>query len=92
VKRWRAWATPLHAFGRNPLAGYAGSVAFDAALTRWTVYDSSMKGAIYQHVFASWIAPLAGAEAASLAYALAYVALWGVALGVMYRRRMFVGI
>jgi len=92
VKGWRAWAMPLHAFGRNPLAGYAGSVALDAALTRWTVHDTSIKSAIYQHAFASWIAPAAGAEAASLAYALAYVALWGVVLVVMYRRRVFVGI
>jgi predicted acyltransferase len=92
VKRWRAWAAPLHAFGRNPLAGYAGSVAVDAALTRWDVRDASIKSAIYQHAFASWITPLAGAQGASFAYALAYVALWGAVLGLMYRRGVFVGI
>jgi predicted acyltransferase len=92
VKRWRAWAEPLRAFGRNPLAGYAGSVALDAALTQWMVRDASIKAAIFEHAFASWIRPLAGAEAASLAYALAYVALWGVVLSVMHRRGVFVGI
>ena len=36
--------------------------------------------------------PCCGAEAASLFYALAYVALWGGVVWIMYRKRVFIGI
>ena len=52
----------------------------------------SLKGLFYRGAFASWLAPCCGAEAASFGYALAYVALWGVVLFAMYRRRIFIGI
>ena len=90
---WRAWSRPLSAFGRNPLAAYFLSVGFDAILTRWSVTPgASLKGLFYRSAFASWLAPCCGAEAASFAYALTYVALWGVVLYAMYRRRIFIGI
>jgi predicted acyltransferase len=93
VRRWRGWEAPFMAFGRNPLAGYALSVGLDALLTHWTVAsDTSLKSAVYQRVFAERLGPCCGADAASLAYALTYVVLWGVVLGVMYRRRVFIGI
>jgi predicted acyltransferase len=93
VRRWRGWEAPFIAFGRNPLAGYALSVGLDSLLTQWMVSaDTSLKGTIYQHVFAARVGPCCGAEAASLGYALTYVAVWGVVLGVMYRRRVFIGI
>jgi|SRR5438105_778318 len=93
VRGWRAWSRPLSAFGRNPLAAYFLSVGFDAILTRWVVSPGgSLKGLFYRGVFASWLAPCCGAEAASFGYALAYVALWGVVLFEMYRRRIFIGI
>jgi predicted acyltransferase len=90
MKHWRAWSRPLAAFGRNPLAAYFLSVGFDSVLTRWTVAQgASIKAVIYRAMFASWLRP---AEAASLAYAVAYVVLWGAILGEMYRRRVFIGI
>lgn len=93
VRRWRAWARGLAAFGRNPLAAYFLSVGFDSVLTRWTVaHGGSLKGVIYRATFASWLRPCCSAEAASLGYALAYVVLWGIMLGEMYRRRIFIGV
>ena len=93
VKRWRGWEAPFMAFGRNALVGYTLSVGVDSLLTNWTVSpDTSLKGAIYQHLFAERLAPCCGAEAASLGYALAYVATWGIVLSVMYRKRVFIGI
>ncbi len=93
TRGWRAWSRPLSAFGRNPLAAYFLSVGFDAILTRWTVAPGgSLKGLFYRSAFASWLAPCCGAEAASFAYALAYVALWGIVLYAMHRRRIFIGI
>jgi predicted acyltransferase len=93
VKDWRGWSQPFVAFGRNPLAAYFLSVGLDAILARWTAVGmGSLKGIIYRTAFSSWLRPCCGANAASLAYALAYVALWGVVLSGMYRRRVFIGI
>jgi predicted acyltransferase len=39
-----------------------------------------------------WAVPCCGTEAASLLYAIAYVALWAGVAMFMYRRRVFVGV
>ena len=92
VRGWRAWSRPLAAFGRNPLAAYFLSVGFDSILTRAIVAGGSLKGLVYRSAFVPWLRPCCGAEGASLGYAIAYVALWGVILGQMYRRRIFIRI
>jgi predicted acyltransferase len=93
VRGWRAWSRPLAAFGRNPLAAYFLSVGLDSLLTRVTVTGSgTLKGIIYRSTFLPWLRPCCGAEAASLGYAIAYVALWAVILGELYRRRIFIRI
>jgi predicted acyltransferase len=93
IHRWRAWSHPFVAFGRNPLAGYFLSVGLDSLLTRWsTPQHLSIKGFLYRTLFASWLRGCCGTEAASLAYALAYVALWALVLGEMHRRRIYIGI
>jgi predicted acyltransferase len=93
VRGWRAWAAPFAALGRNPLAAYFLSVGVDALLGRWTVDSgASLKTVVYRAVFASWLRPCCGAETASLAYALVYVALWALVAMEMRRRRIFIGI
>jgi predicted acyltransferase len=93
VRGWRAWSRPLVAFGRNPLAAYFLSVGLDAVLTRWSAVGAgSLKAVVYRRAFVSWLRPCCGADAASLGYALAYVALWGIVLAEMHRRRIFIGI
>ena len=94
IHRWRAWSHPFVAFGRNPLAGYFLSVGTDSILTRWTVSIDhvSLKGFLYRGLFASWLGRCCGTEPASLAYAIAYVALWALVLGEMHRRRIYIGI
>ena len=90
---WRASSAPFAAFGRNPLAAYFLSVALDALLVRWTIDGGgSLKSTIFRVAFASWLAPCCGAQTASLAYAIGYVALWAVAVMEMRRRRIYVGI
>jgi predicted acyltransferase len=94
VNGWRVVARPLSAFGRNALAAYFASVGLDAILTRLHAIgsDASLKNAIYRAWFASWLRPCCGAEAASLAYAIAYVGVWAIVFVELYRRRIFIGI
>jgi len=92
VRGWRPLARPFSAFGRNALAAYVLSVGFDSLLSRLSIAGSSVKGMVFRAGFASWLRPCCGMEAASLAYALAYVALWEVVLAEMYRRQIFIGI
>ena len=42
--------------------------------------------AIYRVGFAGWMTPLFGAQAASLAFALAYVAVWWIVVRGMHAR------
>jgi predicted acyltransferase len=93
IRGWRGWSRPFIAFGRNPLAAYFLSVGLDSVLTRWVVGNGTpMKAVLYSRLFAATIQPCCGAEAASLAYAVAYVMLWGVVMLEMQRRGIFVGI
>ena len=63
-----AWG---RSFGLNAITAYAGSSALYLALVACGAWEG-----IYRNGFAGWMTPLFGAQAASLAYALAYVALW----------------
>jgi predicted acyltransferase len=99
VRGWRGWSSPFVAFGRNPLAGYFLSVGTDSVLTRWVVTigaeRASLKTFLYHTLFTSWMmgrGRCCSAETASLAYALAYVAVWALVLGAMHRRRLYIGI
>jgi len=93
VQGWRAWSRPLAAFGRNPLLAYFLSVGFDSLLNRINMPGgASLKGTVYRSTFVPALRPCCGVEAASLGYAIAYVVMWGVILGEMYRRRIFVRI
>jgi predicted acyltransferase len=94
VVRWRGWSIPFIALGRNPLAVYFLSIGLDSVLTRWvaTPRGASLKWEIYSRGFGAWIVPCCGVEAASVVYALTYVALWTIVAIVLYRRRIFVGI
>jgi predicted acyltransferase len=93
VRGWRRWSLPFAAFGRNPLAAYFLSVGLDSLLTRSVVGGgASLKAELYRRLFGTWLQPCCGAEAASLAYAVAYVVFWSVVVGEMHRRRLFVGI
>ena len=72
---------PFLAFGRNALTAYVLSLSLDRLLNRWIVNRRSgvsVKGSLYVHTFAWWAVPCCGVEAASLMYAVAYVAVWGV--------------
>jgi predicted acyltransferase len=83
---------PLAAFGRNALVAYFLSVGLDSLLTRVAPGGTPIKATLYRVGFASWLRPCCGAEAASLAYAAVYVALWGAVLLALYKRGVFIAI
>jgi predicted acyltransferase len=92
IRGWRGWSRPFIAFGRNPLMVYFLSVGLDAVLTRSLVDGAPLKSELYYGLFFPTFEPCCGADTASLAYAVAYVVLWGAVMIEMHRRRIYVGI
>lgn len=79
-----AWG---RSFGLNAITAYAGSGVLYLALVACGAWDG-----IYRAGFAGWMAPWFGAPAASLAFALAYVALWWLVVRAMRARGWFLKI
>lgn len=83
----RGWPPLGRRFGLNAITAYAG-----AALMLYALIALGWLGPLYAHGFAAWIAPLAGDKAASLAFALAFVALWWLIVRGMDRRGWYLKI
>jgi len=81
----RGWPALGRRFGVNAIAAYAGSELMQILLPAL-----GLQQPIYDRVFASWIVPLAGPNAASLAFAIAFVALWWAIVFWMDRRRWYI--
>jgi len=77
----RHWPALGRSFGVNAIAAYAGSAVMVYALLALDLWTPA-----YERGFAGWIAPLAGREAASAAFAVAFVLLWWVIVRWMDRR------
>jgi predicted acyltransferase len=93
LRGWRAWARPALVFGANPLLAFVGSGVLARLMSRIRVPQADGAEASLQRiVYAGLLEPCAGAEAASLAYALIQIAFWLAALEVLYRRRVYVRI
>jgi predicted acyltransferase len=82
----RGWPAIGRRFGVNAIAVYAGAWLMECALDalRW-------KEPLYAGGF-GWVEARFGASGASLAYAIAFVALWWVVAAVLDRRRIYVKI
>ncbi|WP_273544229.1 acyltransferase family protein [Luteimonas saliphila] len=76
----RGWPALGRSFGVNAIAAYAGS-----ALMVYLLAATGVWGALYQHGFAGWMTPRFGPTLPSLAFALAFVALWWCIVRVMDR-------
>ena len=76
------WPALGRRFGINAIAAYAGSGLMQILLLAF-----GLQQVVYQTVFASWITPLAGPRAASLAFAVAFVVLWWFIVWAMDRYR-----
>jgi predicted acyltransferase len=91
VKGYRRWAIPFVVYGVNAIAAYFLSSLFARMLDLVHVPAGghgtmALKTWIYQHLFASWLAPLD----ASLAFAIAFVLLWLGLMAILYRYRIFI--
>ncbi|WP_255412910.1 acyltransferase family protein [Dyella sp. C9] len=80
----RGWPAIGRRFGMNAVAAYAGSELMQILLPGLGIQEP-----LYQHAFAGWITPLAGPYVASLAFALAFVAVWWMIVYAMDRRRIY---
>ena len=86
IRRVQGWTRPLVTYGRNPLAAFLGSGAMARTLGLLQVHGTagsvSVKEAIFERGFASWLAPID----ASLLFAVSFVLVWYLILLVFERR------
>jgi predicted acyltransferase len=85
-KGWRRFARPFEIYGMNALAVYVLSGVVADLLGVLHVGDVSLRGFLWQNVFA----PLGSPANASLAYSLTHVLLFLLIAWVMYRRNWIV--
>ncbi|HEY0335368.1 MAG TPA: heparan-alpha-glucosaminide N-acetyltransferase domain-containing protein [Stenotrophomonas sp.] len=77
----RGWPAVGRSFGVNAIAAYAGSALMVYAMLALNLWEPA-----YERGFASWIAPLAGREASSAAFAVVFVLVWWAIVRWMDRR------
>ncbi len=92
VRRRDGWVRPFLVFGTNAIVAFFGStlMAKILYLIHWTEGSEtvSLQQWLYRHLFASWLPDYA----ASLAWALAFLALWWWCMAILYRRRVLLKI
>ncbi len=93
VRKRQAWTYPAVVFGRNAIAVFvlSGLVAKTLLLHEIERADgsrASLYQLLYESAFASWAGPLRG----SLAFALATVLFWWLAMLVLYRRKIVIAV
>ncbi|ALN59297.1 membrane protein [Lysobacter enzymogenes] len=80
----RGWPPLGRAFGVNAIAAYAGS-----ALLLYLLMALGWLEPLYRHGFADWMTPRFGPYLPSLAFALAFVALWWLVVRALDARRIY---
>lgn len=83
----RGWRPLGRSMGINAITAYAGSWLMACLMQRLGLFD-----AIWSRGFEPLLAPLFGAQAASLSFALAFVAFWWLAMWAMARRGWKLGV
>jgi predicted acyltransferase len=81
IRGWRRWSAPFVVFGVNALLLFFLSTLMARALTLIHVGGATLQKTIFDGAFAPWASPIN----ASLAYAIAYLCLWWLALWGLYR-------
>ncbi|RDZ26931.1 acyltransferase family protein [Lysobacter silvisoli] len=83
----RGWPALGRAFGVNAIAAYAGS-----AFLLYALAAAGWLEPLYRHAYADWMTPRYGPYLPSLAYALAFVALWWAVVRLLDARRIHIKI
>jgi predicted acyltransferase len=78
VRGWRPFGRSM---GINAITAYAGSWIMACVLVKFGVFD-----ALYRGVLQPVIGPLLGDKAASLGFAIAFVAVWWLSMRAMAKR------
>jgi predicted acyltransferase len=86
----RRWTVPFVIFGTNPIVAFAGSSVMARMIYSVLKVESGgttvpLQAAIYETLFGAWLPP----RDASLAFAIAFVALWLLLLTPLYRKGWF---
>lgn len=90
VARVRWWTRPFVWYGVNPMIAFVGSgmlarTLYTLVKVEWNGELVPVQRVIYEELFASWLEP----RNASLLFAIAFVLVWAVVLGLLYRKRIF---
>ena len=83
----RGWKPFGRSMGINAIVAYAGSWVMACVLEKFGLF-----GALYRGLFQPAIGPLLGDEASSLAFAIAFVAFWWLAMWMLDRRGIRISI
>ena len=84
-KGMRRWSFPFEVLGLNAILAYLLSSALGKLMIAASWH-------LKEKIFSSFFLPIAGGEAASLLYALAYLLLWTGVCALLYRFRIFLKI
>lgn len=87
---WRGWTKFFVVYGMNPMIAFVGSgimarMIYSILKVNYQGERIALQAFIYKTMFASWLSP----ENASLAFALAFVALWYGILLALHRRNVY---
>ncbi len=93
IKNYRRWARLFVIFGVNPIVLFVGSGIMARLLTIITVPSGNgtgvtLWGYIYNHAFASWLAP----NNASLAFAIVFILVWLFLMWLLDRKGVIIKI
>jgi predicted acyltransferase len=93
IKGWEGWARPFSVFGTNAIFAFFGSTLMAKILI--LIHTTTAEGEtvtlqawLHRRLFAPWLPDYV----ASLAWALAFTALWWDLTALLYRRRIFLKI
>jgi predicted acyltransferase len=87
---WRGWAWPLIVFGSNAILAYVAPILVKVwILQSWVVPVGGGTTAAIQQAYLSWLREIAGPAPGGWLYTLSYIAFWGIVLGYLHRKRVF---
>ncbi len=84
------WTRPFRWYGMNPTIAFVGSgmmarLIYSVILVPYQGEQAPIERVVYETFYASWLEP----RNASLLFAVTFVLLWALILGVLHRKRIF---